>query len=64
MERYPADSSSFVLVAAELFRFPSANVLAVRFRRTEKNPQTDVVGQTEQETQTDSDFRDNTAGKG
>lgn len=43
---------------------PSANVLAVRFRRTEKNPQTDVVGQTEQETQTDSDFRDNTAGKG
>ena len=64
MERFPADSSSFVLVAAELSRFPSANVLAVRFRRTEKNPQTDVVGQTEQETQTDSDFRDNTAGKG
>ena len=43
MERFPADSSSFVLVAAELSRFPSANVLAVRFRRTEKNPQTDVV---------------------
>lgn len=64
MERFPADSSSFVLVAAELSRFPSANVLAVRFRRTEKNPQTDVVGQTEQETQTDSDFRDNTVGKG
>ena len=64
MERFPADSSSFVLVAAELSRFPSANVLAVRFRQTEKNPQTDVVGQTEQETQTDSDFRDNTAGKG
>ena len=64
MKRFPADSSSFVLVAAELSRFPSANVLAVRFRRTEKNPQTDVVGQTVQETQTDSDFRDNTAGKG